>query len=141
MRNILIASLLVSGLALTGCEKQVEAPSDRGVCWHMVMGDDGKPKFNKLAENVPDIEHCAGALELMRRDFARLGQRSDEVIGGYQGQFVWLEREGIFFSQTLTGSRYPAMIRSGDTLVVPGAVEQAPAVPAPAAPPAAPAAK
>ncbi|MFO1014386.1 MAG: hypothetical protein U1E50_11550 [Caulobacteraceae bacterium] len=137
MRNILIAALLVSGLALTGCDKQLEAPTDVGVCWHMVTGDDGKPKFNKLAAGVPKIELCAARLEAMRLDFARLGQRNDEVIGAYQGQFVWLEREGVFFSQTINGARYPALVRTGDgRLAIPGAMPADPAPAASAAPPA-----
>ena len=91
----------------------------------MVTLEDGKTRFNPLARNVPDIEHCAAALEAMRIENGRMGQNRDEVIGGYQGSFIWLEREGVFISQSLNGSRFPALVRSGDgRLVIPGAVEQ-----------------
>jgi hypothetical protein len=122
-----VAGLVITAGALSACQTQVQAPDEAGVCWHMVTLQDGKTRFNPLARNVRDIEHCAAALEAMRLEFNRLGQTNEEVVGGYQGNFVWLEREGVFISQTLNGSRFPAMVRSGDgRLVIPGAVEQPP---------------
>jgi hypothetical protein len=89
----------------------------------MVMGDNNRPRFNRLARDIPNIERFAAELEGMRLRFNRLGQRNDEMIGGYQGRFIFLEPEGVFFAQTLSGSRYPAMVRSGDgRLVIPGAM-------------------
>jgi hypothetical protein len=129
MRRLLLAAagLVLTTSALSACQTQVQAPDEAGVCWHMVTLEDGKTRFNPLARNVRDIEHCAAALETMRLEFNRLGQSNDEVVGGYQGNFVWLEREGVFISQTLNGSRFPAMVRSGDgRLVITGAVEQPP---------------
>lgn len=135
LRSVTVALSLVSGLLLAACEPRVTAPTEAGVCWHMVTLEDGKTRFNPLARNVPDIEHCAAALEAMRIENGRMGQNRDEVIGGYQGSFIWLEREGVFISQSLNGSRFPALVRSGDgRLVIPGAVEQPPEPPAGAAP-------
>ena len=130
-----VALSLASALVLTGCQPQVAVPTETGVCWHMVTLEDGKTRFNPLARNITDIEHCAAALEVMRLENNRMGQNRDEVVGGYQGSFIWLEREGVFISQTLNGARFPALVRSGDgRLVIPGAVEQPPEPPAGAAP-------
>src|SRR5690242_3304020 len=145
MRRVLpaaAAAILAAGL-LTACEPRVEAPRDPGICWHMVTQENGHPQFNRLARNITSIEFCAAELESMRLRFNRLGQQNDEVIGGYQGQFIFVEPEGVFFGQSLAGTRFPAMVRSGDgRLVVPGAMppDEAPAAP-PAAPAAAPPAK
>lgn len=112
-------------IALAGCEKTLDAPTDRGVCWHLVE-DNGKPvKFNRLADNQPDLEHCAGQLERMRRDFNALGAGQSSVTGAYQGQFLFLQPDGVFTADKINGFRYPMMIRAPDgSLVVPGAVQQ-----------------
>lgn len=115
--------LALAAGSLSACERSVEVPRDVGTCWHMVLGEDNNPRFNSLARNVPNIETCAAELEGMRLRFNRLGQRNDEMIGGYQGRFIFLVPEGVFFGQTLTGARFPAMVRSGDgRLIVPGAM-------------------
>ncbi len=35
--------------ALSGCAKQIAAPMDRGVCWHVATLDNGAVKFNKVS--------------------------------------------------------------------------------------------
>ena len=121
------AILCSAALALLvgACEKTLDAPTDRGVCWHLVE-ENGKPvKFNRLASNQPDLEHCAAQLDLMRRSFNALGVNQREVTGAYQGQFLFLQPEGVFTAEKVDGFRYPMMIRAPDgTLVVPGAVRQ-----------------
>jgi hypothetical protein len=112
-------------LALAGCSKSLEAPNDPGVCWHLVKGDDGKPKFNRLADHQPDLEHCAAQLEMMRIRFRSLGLSQDNVAGAYQGQFLFIQREGVFTAQSYDGYHYPFMVRTGDgRLAVPGAMPQ-----------------
>ncbi len=112
---------------LAGCSKTLEAPADAGVCWHLVKGDGGKPRFNRLADHQPDLEHCAAQLEMMRLRFRGLGLTQDEVTGAFQGQFLFLQREGVFTSQTVDGYRYPFMVRTGDgRLAMPGAMPQQP---------------
>src|SRR4051812_10550919 len=113
-RLIAVACLALAAGSLSACQPQTRVPDERGVCWHLVTLEDGKTRFNRLASGINDIEHCAAALEVMRLEFNRLGQNRDEVIGGYQGNFIWIEREGVFISQTLNGARFPAMVRSGD---------------------------
>ncbi len=121
-----IVALIAAGL-LAGCERTLEAPLDRGVCWHLVRGDDGKPKFNRLAERQSDLEHCAAQLEIMRLNFRALGAGQTRVTGAYQGQFLFLDPRGVFTAQTIDGYRYPFMVRTGDgRLAVPGAMPRAP---------------
>jgi hypothetical protein len=112
VRTFALAALAAAGLC--ACQKQVEAPSDAGVCWHMVSLPDGKVRFNKLTQNVPSIERCAADLEAMRLRFSALGQPSERMIGAYQGQFLFLQPEGIFTGQTLNGGRYLLLVRTGD---------------------------
>ena len=120
-----LGSLLLGVLALSGCDKTLQAPADKGVCWHLVQPANAPPKFNKLADNQPDLEHCAGELEKMRRAFAGLGAAQSEVTGAYQGQFLFIQPDGVFTAQELNGFRYPLMVRApGGQLVVPGAVQQ-----------------
>ena len=123
--SLRLALLAVAGAALLqGCENQVDAPMDRGVCWHMVVVG-GKPKFNVLARGQPDLEHCAAELEKMRISFQSLGVPQGDLTGAYQGQFLFINRYGVFTAQTLTGYQYPFMVRTGDgRLAMPGAMPQ-----------------
>jgi hypothetical protein len=113
-KGALAALSVVAATGLSACEKQIEAPTDRGVCWHMVYLQGGKTRFNKLTENVGSIERCAGDLEAMRLRFNALGQSNEHMVGAFQGQFLFLQPEGIFTSQTLTGGRYLLLVRTGD---------------------------
>jgi hypothetical protein len=119
----LVSLALAATLAgLSGCSPP-PAPDDAGVCWHMIPGKDGKPQFNRLADKVPNIETCAMKLEVMRIQFLKVGGTRREISGAYQGQYLWLQREGVYVSQTLEGNRYPALKRLPDgTLAVPSAV-------------------
>jgi hypothetical protein len=123
-RFFAIAALAASAVALAGCEETVKAPLDTGVCYHVGAGPDGKIKFNVVARNQPNIEHCAAQLEGMRLRFLRLGGQTREISGAYQGNFIFLRREGIFRAQRWEGNQYLMLVRSGDgRLVVPGAVQ------------------
>jgi hypothetical protein len=110
----IVPLLALLALAAAGCSKGVEAPTDVGVCWHMVQLKDGKVRFNKLAANVQTLEGCAGQLEAMRLRFAALGSSTEQMIGAYQGQFLFLQSEGIFTGQTLDGPHYLLLVRTGD---------------------------
>jgi hypothetical protein len=107
-----LAALVV--LLLAGCTKQIEAPTDTGVCWHAVPLQNGQVRFNKLADNQPSIESCAASLEGMRLRFLSLGGGSEDMIGAYQGNFIFLQKEGVFISQSLTGGRYFLLGRTAD---------------------------
>jgi hypothetical protein len=113
MRPLLPLLSLVA-LAVAGCSQGVQAPTDPGVCWHMVQLKDGKVRFNRLAASVPSLEACAVQLEAMRQRFAALGSSSEQMIGAYQGQFLFLQPEGIFTGQNLDGAHYLLLVRTGD---------------------------
>ena len=121
---LVAVSCALGGLA--GCEKQLEAPTEaRRVLAPRPAVRDSPPKFNKLADHQVDLEHCAAQLERMRINFRALGKNDDEVIGAYQGQYLFDDDTGVATSQTLKGHPYSLMVRSGDgRLVVPGAMPQ-----------------
>ncbi len=127
MRFTVIAVLGAGALALAACEKSIEAPFDQGVCYAVELGAEGEaPRFNKVADNQPQIEFCAARLEEVRLRFLRLGGNRQEIIGSYQGQFIFIDRGGVWLSKSLTGGRFNAMARTGDgRLAMPGAIQRA----------------
>ncbi|HWF77402.1 MAG TPA: hypothetical protein VN694_09520 [Caulobacteraceae bacterium] len=106
-----------AALALAGCSSQVQAPTDTGVCYHLSAMQNGKPHFNVVAKSVPDMEHCAAQLEAMRVRFLGLGGNARDIVGAYQGNFLFLGDTGVFTAETYQGPRYPFLVRSGDQLV------------------------
>lgn len=127
MRLAAITVLGAGALALAACEQAVEAPFDRGVCYAVETGADGAaPRFNKVADNQPQIEFCAARLEEVRLRFLRMGGSRQEIVGSYQGQFIFIDRRGVWISQTLEGGRFNLMARTGDgRLAMPGAIRRA----------------
>ena len=124
-RHVLFATL--AAIAVAGCSQSVQAPTDTGVCWHVVQDKAGKLRFNKLAEHQPSVEYCAARLEQMRIHFLALGGTASEVIGAYQGQYIFVQKEGIMSADKLDGIPYTLLVRSGDgRLVMPGAMPQSP---------------
>jgi len=103
-----------AAMALSGCAKQVEAPMDRGVCWHAVPIANGEMRFNKVSSGEPTIETCAASLEAMRDHFLSIGGSQLEITGAYQGNFLFLNERGIFTSQDLNGPRYFLLGRTAD---------------------------
>lgn len=125
MRPFLPSIAVLAALGLGACQKQLDAPTDRGVCWHLAQTADGTLKFNKLAEAQPDLEHCAAQLEMMRLRFRALGSTQTKVTGAYQGQFLFIQPEGVFTAQSYAGYHYPFMVRTGDgRLAVEGAMPE-----------------
>ncbi|HYC75593.1 hypothetical protein [Brevundimonas sp.] len=133
--------------AVAACSQSVEAPYEPGVCFAVEAGAEGEaPVFNKLAEDQPQLEHCAARLEEMRLNFLRHGGSRQEITGAYQGQYLFIDREGIWVSKSLDGPRFIFMARTGDgRLAWPGAISRDESgrpvgVAAPSEPPSAPAA-
>lgn len=122
----ILLTAAVGAFALSGCAKSTEAPFDRGVCYAVELGAEGEaPQFNVVARDQPQIEFCAARLEEMRLRFLSLGGTRRELIGAYQGQFIFIDRAGVSFGSTLEGSRFMALARTGDgRLAVPGAIQQ-----------------
>ncbi len=127
MKLVAITAIGAGALALAACEKAIEAPFDQGVCYAVEAGDEGEaPRFNKVADNQPQIEFCAARLEEVRLRFLRLGGSRQEITGSYQGQFIFIDREGVWIGQTLEGSRFILLARTGDgRLAMPGAIQRA----------------
>jgi len=110
-------------LGLAACEKTLEAPATPGVCYAMAVAPGGAVKFNALARNQPDLEHCAAELDIMRLRFLGLGSNAKHVTGAYQSQFLFVGPEGVYTSATYKGFRYLMLVHSGDgRLVTPGSM-------------------
>lgn len=124
---LLVTAAASAAVGLASCgEKPIEPPSNVGICWHAIPQTDGTIKFNELAQNVPNLETCAATLEGMRIRFARLGSQQRELLGAYQGNFVFLQSEGVFVASDMKRARYLALVRTGDgRLAVPGAITRA----------------
>ncbi|WP_374275042.1 hypothetical protein [Brevundimonas sp.] len=125
MRLSLIATVGLVGL-LAACSSGPEAPSEPQVCYH--LGNPGveneEPRFNEVAENVESLEHCAAQLEVMRLSFLRMGGSVQEITGAYGGQFIFIDRQGVWVAQSFDGGRFFTMTRSGDgRLIVPSAID------------------
>ncbi|MBU4434620.1 MAG: hypothetical protein KKC14_09430, partial [Alphaproteobacteria bacterium] len=111
-----------------GCEKQIKAPFEQGVCFQVATNKDKTLRFNPVERNVQTMEQCAAILEGVRLRFIRLGSPNRTLTGAYQGSFIFVEKEGIFLGQTYDGARFMSLVRTGDgRLAVPGAVRQVPA--------------
>ena len=81
-----------------------------------------------IPSDVPSLEHCAAELESMRVRFLRMGGTAREVTGAYMGNFIFVERQGIFTAPSLEEHPYLALVRTGDgRLAVPGAMPREPA--------------
>jgi len=90
----------------------------------VVAQKDGKLKYNKLVA-APNLETCAANLEAMRIKFLRMGGSSQDLMGSYQSNFIFLVKEGVMTSTSLEGPRYVALVRTGDgRLAIPGAMPQ-----------------
>jgi hypothetical protein len=123
-RTVVLATLIAATALLAGCEKEVQAPLDTGVCYAIGKDAEGALKFNVVARNITTIEGCAAQLEGMRLRFLRMGGQTREISGAYQGNFIFLRREGIYRAQHWEGNQYVMLVRSGDgRLVIPGAVQ------------------
>jgi len=127
MKRLALAALAAAVPALSACQQTVQAPTDPGVCWHYVEEDDGKPRFNKVADGQRSIEFCAARLEEMRVNFLRFGSSRREIVGAYQGRFIFVDRAGISTAESLDGGRYTLLVRTGDgRLAAPGSMPMRP---------------
>lgn len=121
---------VAAALALSACEKKIEAPMDRGVCWHVVVREGEEPRFNKVADGQTQIEYCAARLEEMRQQFLRRGGNRRDLVGAYQGNFLFVSAAGVRTSRSLDGPRYFLLTRTNDgRLAMPGVFELPPESP------------
>lgn len=121
VRNLLLLGAAL--IALGACAKRTVPPGDVGVCYVVQFQKDGTLKYNKLVSGLSDLEHCAASLEAMRIKFLRMGGSQYEITGAYQGNFIFLQKEGVLTAPSLEAHRYVALVRTGDgRLAVPGAM-------------------
>lgn len=127
-RTLLVAA--IAALALSACQQRTVPPGTPGVCYHVVPQADGELKYNKVSDQ-PDLENCAAALEAMRIRFLSMGGSNQELVGAFQGNFIFVQRQGIFTAASLEEHRYLALVRTGDgRLAIPGAMPPPPPAPA-----------
>ena len=132
MRRLVDLALRLSGLlglavALSSCGGAPPPPSDAGVCFHMVTDGkgqvggqvSGKYRFFVVKRDVPNLEHCAAALDTMRVHFLSLGGSSHDVTGTYQGQYLFVGPRGVFSADSLDASPFPMLTRAPDGRLVP----------------------
>jgi len=125
MRALVLSVVVAAAAALAACSNEPQFEFEPGVCYFVATPDGEAPRLQKMGENVAQIELCAGQLEEMRLRFLRMGGSNQEVTGAYQGRFIFVDREGVKFGQSLTGSRFFAMARTGDgRLAIPGAIQR-----------------
>ena len=115
-----------AAVGLSGCD-QVKAPRDEGVCYFIghVKDKAGKPtlKFNPVAHNVPDLEHCAVQIYTVRRGFLATGTAGDVTEGTYQGSFLFATNTEVRMSQKYDGPQFPFLVKYGEQLVAAGSVQ------------------
>lgn len=122
-RPLALSAAIAASAALAGCNSSVRPPGDTGVCYHVVEGKDKKLRFNEVVRNMPNLENCAARLEGLRLRFLGLGGNRDQLVGAFQAYYLFLDRRGVTASTTLTGTRYTALVRTGDgRLAIPGAM-------------------
>lgn len=123
LRSLLLAAAAL--LTLSACAQRTRPPGDIGICYKVQPQRDGSLKYFKLPSPEPDLEHCAANLEALRVKFLRMGGNEVETYGAYQGNFIFIQKEGIFTAPSLEAHRYLALVRTGDgRLVIPGAMPQ-----------------
>ncbi len=120
MRPIAVLAAALAVLGLNACKQGPQPPGDVGVCYYVAEVNGAKAKLDVVARNIPDMEHCAAQLEVMRMRFLSLGGTNQDIVGAYQGAFLFLGPTGVFTADSFDGPRYPFLVRSGSQLVPPG---------------------
>ena len=125
MKTFSCLALAAFALALSACAAKTRPPGDLNVCYHVQPLKDGTLRYNKMPSTQKDLEHCAAALEAMRIRFLNMGGSQRMLVGAYQGNFIFLQPEGIYTAPTMESHRYLALVRTGDgRLALPGAMPQ-----------------
>ncbi len=132
MRPTHIAFLTLAAaplLMLGACQPKIKAPADTGVCYFIghVKTTEAKNglKFNVIARDQADMEHCAVQLYNLRRSMLTTGTAGDATEGAYQGSFLRATNGAVDYSQTYEGPYFPFLVKApDDRLVTPGSVVQ-----------------
>lgn len=127
MRLLPLAAVAAASAVAAACTGAVEAPYDPGICYSVVPDEAAENgiKLNVVARDVKQLEYCAARLEEMRLRFLGMGGSNREVMGAYQGKFIFIDATGVKTGDTLTGGRYFFLARTGDgRLAIPGAIQR-----------------
>jgi hypothetical protein len=126
--NIAVLTLAAAPLLLLGaCQPKVQAPAEAGVCYFIghvkkTEAPNGL-KFNVIARDQPDIEHCAVQLYNLRRSMMATGTGGQVTQGAYQGNFLQATNAAVDYSQDYDGPYFPFLVKApDDRLVTPGSV-------------------
>ena len=118
-------ALAMAALGLSACAARTRPPGEPNVCYQVQPLKNGSLKYNRMPSNQKDLEHCAAALEAMRLRFLAMGGSQRMIVGAYQGNFIFLQPDGIFTAPTMQSHRYLALVRTGDGhLTLPTAIAQ-----------------
>lgn len=141
LKPLTVMAALGAVLALGACDTSPKAPTDTGMCYSVALLKGGKVKFNKVAEGQPTMEACIARLEELRMKFLRMGGSRRDLIGAYQGKFLFIDASGVAVADGLKSGRFYAFSRAPDgSLALPNLVNQPAADAGPGdTPPAAPA--
>jgi len=128
MRMTPLASFALAALALSilvGCESRLKAPEEAGVCYFIGHPSNGVPKFNPIARNVPDLEHCAVYVYNVRMDMLKTGTAGKETQGSFAGNFLFATNKEVRFAQHYESPTFPLLVKAPDgRLVTPGSIVQ-----------------
>ena len=125
LNAILLMGLAGTALAMGGCVKHVKAPMEPGVCYFIGHPAGGELKFNVVAKNDPDIEHCAVHLYNLRMDMIKMGTAGQQTEGTYGGSFLFVENTEVYFAQRYEDPPFPLLVKAPDgRLVAPGSIVQ-----------------
>jgi len=126
--NIAVLTLAAAPLLMLGaCQPRVQAPSDTGVCYfigHVKKTETPSGlKFNVIARDQPDIEHCAVQLYNTRRSMLMTGTAGEVTEGAYQGSFMQATNGEVRESEHYEGPYFPFLVKApDDRLVTPGSI-------------------
>ncbi|MCV0414772.1 MAG: hypothetical protein K5831_07800 [Brevundimonas sp.] len=123
MRAAVTLAAFAAAALVGACSQGPDFDFEPGVCYFVARPEGEPPRLEVVARDQAQIEFCAARLEEMRLRFLRMGGSNQEIVGAYQGRFVFVDREGVKIGQSLDGSRFFAMARTGDgRLAIPGAI-------------------
>ena len=100
----LIPVIVLCGVAAIGAgmwkPSSPDAPKDPKACWR-VTGEGKQAEFVLLGRQVSNFESCAVRLEAIWL------QSKQEVVGAYQGRFIFVGAQSIESAPHLEGARWP----------------------------------
>ena len=72
----------------------------QATCWRGA-GSTENPRFSPLASNVGSLDDCAAQLEALHLEGAA------EVLGAFQGYFIFVDNRQVSSATAVDGFRYP----------------------------------